>query len=235
MHVGRLAMGLCGLAIAGCATVPGGGAAIEPTPAPFKRSDPMLDVPGWLSGMMVHEAGAVPLSSFGNVGGRDIRTPIPTTYSNIRIVSRDEQHALLHLVWHGEQKAGEVVRERYWLIENTDAGARMAFFTLGEVDALSAAQRGKGVLSWLRSDAAGVTRYPDTCLLPISPADTGGWSLRIPQDCVITARSGRDMRLEAEITVAPEAFTYRERGVMADGTVVFAVPEDGVYHFRRSR
>jgi len=54
-----------------------------------------------------------------------------------------------------------------------------------------------------------------------------------PSACRIVTQSGRTMALDVTMRVDPAGLSYRERGVLPDGTDAFLVPGHDAYRFER--
>lgn len=77
--------------------------------------------------------------------------------------------------------------------------------------------------------------YPENCDLPwIQEED--GFKAAIPEGCrIVTQRTQRTMDLFASIRASADGFQYSEAGRLEDGTMVFQVPPQGAYSFRRMK
>ncbi len=144
---------------------------------------------------------------------------------------------VIYLEWRGAD--GAVSRQRLWSFR-ADASGRtvMDFFTFRDpAPFVGAAGRPGAFAALTPQDLVG---YGEACALPVV-AVVGGWRASIPATCTITARSGRVMRLQAEIERLAERrhndrLRYRESGVLEDGAFAFEVPGGGLwYEFRRVR
>lgn len=76
--------------------------------------------------------------------------------------------------------------------------------------------------------------YPEGCTLQWRYEKGVFYGLLDPKTCHIIARSGRNMALEAVITVSRKGFSYRESGQLPDGNFAFKVPGWSAYAFKRA-
>lgn len=157
----------------------------------------------------------------------------------------DAQHAVFHRVsapliggyvvyleWRSGDLDGPISRQRLWSFRLDEAGApRMDFFTFRDPSAY--AGRGGEAGAFLGLQPADLIGYGDACALVVTNMDDG-FAAAIPEDCAITARSGRRMRLGAHVTLDGRTLTYQEEGVLEDGTVAFRVPGGPAYLFNRT-
>ena len=142
----------------------------------------------------------------------------------------------LYLQWHSGGASGPISRQRIWTFaDGTEPGTvEMRFFTIDE-DKLevvrdSHLEPGR-VVDLSESD---LIAYPLGCEVIWRATDTG-FAGAIEGDCSIVAqRSGRSMKIEAEITISGDALTYREAGVLDDGSYAFLVPGADAYVFERT-
>lgn len=139
---------------------------------------------------------------------------------------------VVYLEWRGED--GQISRQRVWSFRRDDSGAvRMDFFTLRTPEAL--AGRGAEANAFASLTAADLISYGDACALQVRWLGDGGAFLAdIPATCRITSRSGRSMRLTAQVHLGGGALAYQEAGVLEDGAFAFKVPGGPAYVFLRT-
>ncbi len=138
----------------------------------------------------------------------------------------------IYLQWRDGGPDGKVTRQRLWsFVEVPGGGARMKFFGFrSPADWVDAQLRPDRMAMLTLED---LVAYPEQCDLPWREID-GAPEAAIPAGCrIVTQRTQRTMELSAVIRVTPEGFAYREAGRLDDGTVVFQLPPDGDYLFRR--
>jgi|GEM_PF-1949292 hypothetical protein len=141
---------------------------------------------------------------------------------------------VLYLEWRGGDADGEISRQRIWAFRQDEAGALtgMDFYTFVDPAPFAGLGDTEGAFAALTPDD--LIGYPDGCTLTASaPTRTGLVFEVTAQDCIITARSGREMGIEARIEIGPDRLSYQEAGVSADGSFVFRVPGGPAYAFRR--
>lgn len=161
----------------------------------------------------------------------------------------DRQHARFRLVhapgltpaggqavwleWRAGGPDGPVSRQRLWVFRPVPGGGHvMDFFTLNAPEALNVPEmEARAVLA--RLGPADVRAYGGDCALPVRRT-RDGWEASIPAGCVISARSGRSMRLSARIGVSGRTLTYEEAGTLPDGATAFRVPGAGAYRFEKA-
>lgn len=131
---------------------------------------------------------------------------------------------VVYLQWRRPDAGGAVTRQRLWSFhDREDGGITMKFYAILDGAALIDAHR-TDPARFASLTPGEVTGYPESCDLPFAKT-AEGWEGAIPAGCSITARSGREMSIRARITIEPDQVRYDEGGVMADGTVVFDVPQ----------
>jgi hypothetical protein len=139
---------------------------------------------------------------------------------------------VVYLEWRGAD--GAISRQRIWAFREGEDGALtgMDFYTFADPEPF--AERGSEPGAFEMLSSGDLIGYPDGCTL--AAGRTGaGYRLEVSaQDCVITARSGRQMGIEAVIEIRPDLVTYREAGVMEGGVYAFLVPGGPAYAFRRA-
>lgn len=157
----------------------------------------------------------------------------------------DHQHATFHRVtapeigshivyleWRSGGPNGPISRQRLWSFRTDETGEpRMDFYTF--VDPAPYAGRGGEPGAFASVQSSDLIGYGEACALEVEPVANGQFAALIPETCVITARSGRRMRLEAVVMLAGPMLSYREQGVLDDGTIAFKVPGGPPYLFDR--
>lgn len=139
---------------------------------------------------------------------------------------------VIYLEWRSGGPEGPISRQRLWSFRIDEAGApRMDFFTF--IEPTPYAGRGSDADAFEAIQPSDLIGYGETCALVVTPSSASEFTAAIPETCVITARSGRRMRLDAVVTLAGRLLTYREQGVLDDGTVAFKVPGGPPYLFER--
>ena len=142
---------------------------------------------------------------------------------------------VIYLEWRAGGPDGPVSRQRIWVFHADEQGraAGMDFYTLRDPGAYAGRGGEPGAFAELSEDD--LTGYPEGCTL--TPVDAGpdGFVLRVDAaDCVITARSGREMGIRARIALSRDRLSYAEAGILEDGRYAFLVPggEQLAYAFR---
>ena len=142
---------------------------------------------------------------------------------------------VIYLEWRSGGADGPISRQRLWVFHADEDGAAagMDFYTLRDPEALAGQGGATGAFETVTE--ADLIGYPDGCTL--APINTPAESVifRVdPADCRITARSGRQMGIEAEIGLSRDRLSYSEAGILEDGRYAFLVPggEDLAYEFR---
>lgn len=141
---------------------------------------------------------------------------------------------VMYLEWRAGDADGEISRQRIWAFRQTEDGALsgMDFYTFKDPAPFAGLGDTEGAFATLGPDD--LIGYPDGCTLSAGAQPRTGLVLHVTaQDCVITARSGREMGIEARIEIGPDRLAYQEAGIMADGAYVFRVPGGPAYEFRR--
>lgn len=142
---------------------------------------------------------------------------------------------MVYLEWRGGDGDGEISRQRIWAFRQDETGALsgMDFYTF--IDPAPYAGRGAAPGAFAGLEPEDLIGYPDGCTLAASALSRTGLVFEVTaSDCVITARSGREMGIEARIEIGPDRVAYQEAGIMADGGYVFRVPGGPAYEFRRA-
>lgn len=133
--------------------------------------------------------------------------------------------AVVYLEWRAGAPDGPISRQRIWVFHDDAQGrpAGMDFYTFADPDPY--AGRGAQAGAFTDLSLADMIGYPDGCTLraDLSAAEQVVFEAD-PNDCVITARSGRAMGIRARITLGPDRLAYSEAGVLGDGSYAFLVP-----------
>jgi hypothetical protein len=142
---------------------------------------------------------------------------------------------VIYLEWRSGAADGPISRQRLWVFHADEDGAPagMDFYTMRDPGPY--AGRGAEPGAFTDLNEADLVGYPDGCTLqPILPASRGILFQADPEDCTITARSGREMGIRADITLAPGRLSYSEAGILESGRYAFLVPggEQLAYAFR---
>jgi hypothetical protein len=132
---------------------------------------------------------------------------------------------VLYLEWRSGGPTGPVSRQRIWSFRQ--GRPAMTFYTFRDPKPFAG-----------QADAAGAFRQlKPTDLVGYDEACDVRWAGRVgrirPEDCRITAQSGRGMRLDVTIRLVPNGFSYREAGILDNGVRAFAVPPTMPYRFVR--
>lgn len=138
---------------------------------------------------------------------------------------------VVYLEWR--RGDGEISRQRLWVFHEDAGGliSGMDFFTFRSAEPYAGRGEEAGVfIDISRDDLIG---YPHGCTLQAFTRAAPGVQFEVsPDDCRITARSGREMGIFASISLAPGAIGYSEAGVLPDGSYAFLVPGGLAYDFR---
>lgn len=139
---------------------------------------------------------------------------------------------VVYLEWR--RGDGEISRQRLWVFYEDEDGlaSGMDFFTFR--DAAPYAGRGAQPGAFADITREALIGYPEGCTLQPQASAAQGLQFEVsPEDCRITARSGREMGIFAAIRLEADAIEYSEAGVLADGRYAFLVPGGMAYEFRR--
>lgn len=142
------------------------------------------------------------------------------------------QH-VFYLEWYLNDRDGSVSRQRLWRFRDQGNGQIvMDFFTFKNPASVLAGWQQPEVFKTLTE--ADLIGYGPGCALVVS-GSTGSFQAITPPDCIITARSGRRMTIQAKVVFAKDRIAYQEAGLLADGSYAFLVPgkEGLAYDFRR--
>lgn len=137
-----------------------------------------------------------------------------------------------YLEWRGAD--GAISRQRIWAFREGEDGALtgMDFYTFADPEPYAGRGGETGAFAGLSPDD--LIGYPDGCTLEAREPAWHGYVLEVSaEDCVITARSGREMGIAAVIEIAPRRVSYREAGILDDGRYAFLVPGGPAYEFKR--
>jgi hypothetical protein len=138
-----------------------------------------------------------------------------------------------YLEWRSNGPDGPISRQRIWTFtRQADAAWRMDFYTFRMPQRFA----GKARMSdaFLTLTPADLIGYPAGCSLAFQQTGPAVWRGEIdPHTCLITAQSGRRMRISAAITIEPGWITYAEAGQLESGAYAFKVPGGPAYLFQR--
>lgn len=141
---------------------------------------------------------------------------------------------VVYLEWRADGPDGEISRQRIWAFREAPDGALsgMDFYTFADPGPYAGRGGEPDAFAGLTNDD--LIGYPDGCTLTARVPDWAGHVLDVsPQDCVIAARSGRNMGIEAHIEIARHHLSYREAGHLQGGGYAFMVPGGPPYEFKR--
>lgn len=142
---------------------------------------------------------------------------------------------VIYLEWRSGAADGPISRQRIWVFREDENGVLTGFdfFTLRDPQPFAGRAGEEGAFASLTADD--LIGYPQGCLAASSPPAHVGYRFAVePEDCVITAQSGTQMRIHASVRTSHSFFTYRESGVTPDNRIVFQVPgAPEPYTFRR--
>jgi hypothetical protein len=224
----KLAALATGLMLAGCATTPGAG-------SPPGALETRLS---WLTGNWSNAAqyDAAPEALRREPAPGHPYDWLDAQYAEFhRIDAPMLGDHVIYLEWRAGDSAGPISRQRIWVFHAGENGepAGMDFYTLR--DAPPYAGRGDEPGAFQSLSQGDLVGYPDGCTLAASQPAPDTVAFRVdPDDCLITARSGRQMGIRAEIRLEPGAVTYSEAGILEGGRYAFLVPggENLAYAFR---
>jgi hypothetical protein len=139
---------------------------------------------------------------------------------------------VVYLEWRTQD--GALSRQRIWSFRRDEiGGVRMDFYTLRAPEMLAGRGQEDGAFAALGPDD--LIGYGEACALVVTPEGfDGGFNAEIPPTCRITARSGREMTLSAQVYLEGGALAYQEAGLLDDGSFAFKVPGGPPYIFFRS-
>lgn len=166
-------------------------------------------------------------------------SPLPMPDRLFPVFSKVEAPALgahvIYLQWPIGSPEGPLQRQRIWTFEiDVQRNALvMDFFMLRDPDRWRDAH--------LRPTAAlrEITReslipYPSACRLPFRRhADVFIGEIPHGKCRIVSQKTRTDMTIDARIVIARDQVWYEESGVRQDGSIVFKVPAEGSYQFRR--
>ncbi|MFW6412642.1 MAG: CpcT/CpeT family chromophore lyase [Oceanicaulis sp.] len=141
---------------------------------------------------------------------------------------------VVYLEWRSGAADGPVSRQRLWAFrENAEGGlAGMDFYTFRDPAPFEG--RGGEAGAFEQVSPEDLIAYPYGCTLTARVPAWDGHAFDVaPEDCVITARSGRRMGIRADVEIAPWRIGYSEAGLLEDGSYAFLVPGGDAYEFRR--
>jgi hypothetical protein len=137
----------------------------------------------------------------------------------------------MYLVWRSSDETGPISRQRLWIFRSKSDGTLvMDFYAFKNPQAFAAAAPGTVAFAHLKAED--LVSYGDACSLPVQQL-ARGWQASIPDTCLITARSGRKMRLSATIVLEGDRLAYQEQGTLETGDIAFKVPGGPAYVFDR--
>ena len=155
--------------------------------------------------------------------------------THTRVEAPELGEHVIYLEWRSGADDGPISRQRIWVLREDDDGVLTGFdfFTLRDPEPLAGRAGEEGAFAALTADD--LIGYPEGCLAASSPPAHVGYYFAVePEDCVITAQSGTEMRIHASVRASHSFITYRESGVTPDSRVVFQVPgAPQPYTFRR--
>jgi CpeT/CpcT family (DUF1001) len=139
---------------------------------------------------------------------------------------------VVYLEWRGDD--GGISRQRLWVFRyDEQSRVRMDFYTFRAPEIFAGQGTAPGAFAALSPSQ--VIGYGPACALLVTPeGDDGGFVAEIPSDCRITARSGREMTLSAQIYLGGAALAYQEAGLLENGDFAFKVPGGPAYIFTRT-
>lgn len=139
---------------------------------------------------------------------------------------------VVYLEWR--RGDGEISRQRLWIFHEDEDGRAggMDFFTFRDPAPYAGRGAEPGAFADITREA--LIGYPDGCTLQAYTRAAPRLQFEVsPEDCRITARSGREMGIFASIRLEADAIGYSEAGVLPDGSYAFLVPGGMAYAFRR--
>ncbi|MGX6646662.1 CpcT/CpeT family chromophore lyase [Maricaulaceae bacterium MS644] len=142
---------------------------------------------------------------------------------------------VLYLEWRSGDADGEISRQRIWAFRQNEDGVLtgMDFYTFRDPAPYAGLGDTQGAFAGLEPED--LIGYPDGCTLSASAQPRTGLVFEVTaRNCVITARSGREMGIEARIEIGPDRIAYQEAGIMAGGGYAFRVPGGPAYDLRRA-
>ncbi len=137
--------------------------------------------------------------------------------------------AVVYAEWRGAD--GAVSHQRLWSFRRDTDGVRIDLYGLKD----SAHRAGAGDAAVFAALTANdLTGYGPTCALAVTSSGHGAWNAQTDTEtCRATSRDGREMSVDARVTVMPTGVLYQEVGRDADGGYVFRLPGGPPYDFRR--
>jgi hypothetical protein len=141
---------------------------------------------------------------------------------------------VIYLEWRSGGPDGKISRQRLWSFRFDEAGkARMDFYTFKTPEPYAGKAAQAGAFAALKPDD--LIGYGAACGLYVEPTSAATFDAKIDESqCQITARSGRQMGIDARVTLMTTGLLYNEAGILADGAFAFKVPGGPPYDFRRA-
>lgn len=142
---------------------------------------------------------------------------------------------VIYLEWRSGSREGPISRQRLWVFRPAaDGSVAMAFHAFKNPGSWAGkADSPEGFRLITKDD---LVSYPESCDARFVRADKHRWQGRIrPEDCLITAQSGRTMALDVSIDILPGQLIYQEAGLLGDGKRAFHVPSAAPYRFEKQQ
>lgn len=131
---------------------------------------------------------------------------------------------VLYVEWR--DAGGAASRRRLWSFARDDGGVRLDVLNLKDATATDA-----GLAALRPSDLLG---WGPKCGLKVTSSGRGAWNAQTdPEVCRTMSQDGREMTIDARVTVMPTGVLYQETGKLADGSFAFRMPGGTPYDFRR--
>lgn len=140
---------------------------------------------------------------------------------------------VLFLEWREDSSNGKISRQRIWSFKTRENGELLMNFYAFKIDSLwKNASLNPQLLSDIRLND--LVEYPSGCHLPITKNKKIFIAILDSNTCkVVTQKTQRVMKLFAEITIRKKGFSYKEKGILENGIVVFDVPKYEKYLFKK--
>jgi len=135
----------------------------------------------------------------------------------------------IYLIWRSGSANGRISRQRLWVFRpQANGDTLMDFYAFKDPEAFTT--KGQGFAAFQTLTLEDLIAYGPACSLPVVKTTTG-WTASIPPTCSITARSGRQMTLSANLNLDGDRFSYQEHGLLETGAYAFKVPGGPAYQF----
>jgi hypothetical protein len=139
---------------------------------------------------------------------------------------------VIFLEWREKATDGIISRQRLWVFDEVAGKLTMQFYSFKNDSAWKDISNNINRLKTITKDE--LVAFPEGCALNIDYSHHKYTAILDSSTCnVITQRTGRSMKLFAQIEISKNGFQYREKGILPDGKYAFIVPGYMQYDFKR--